>query len=84
MEAKSGGDELDMLKQLLKMVAQTNANELDCDEVHSVVDIYAEAVARGEDPSLILPLVKHHLEMCLPCLEEYEALLRILEESTTP
>ena len=70
-----------MLIQLMKMITNTREDEIDCDEVHNVVDVYAEAVARGEDPSEILPLVKHHLEMCAPCLEEYEALMRILEET---
>jgi hypothetical protein len=69
-----------MLKQLLKMISNTREDEIDCDDVLNIVDVYAEAVARGEDPSEMLPLVKHHLEMCAPCLEEYEALLRILEE----
>jgi hypothetical protein len=68
-----------MLKTLLKMIIDTREVEIDCDEVHNVVDIYAEAVARGEDPKEILPLVKQHLEICKPCLEEFEALLRILE-----
>jgi uncharacterized protein (UPF0335 family) len=70
-----------MLRKLMKMVSKTEAVEIDCGEVHNVVDVYAEAVARGEDPSIILPLVKHHLEMCEACLEEYEALLRILEQA---
>jgi hypothetical protein len=70
-----------MLKQLLKMVSKTKDNEIDCDEVYNVIDVYSEAVARGEDPSEILPLVKHHLEMCVSCLEEYEALMRILESA---
>lgn len=69
-----------MLKQLLKMISNTREDEIDCDDVLNIVDVYAEAVARGEDPSEMLPLVKHHLELCAPCLEEYEALLRILEE----
>jgi hypothetical protein len=70
-----------MLKLFLKMIIDTRQDEIDCDEVHNVVDIYAEAVARGEDPSEILPLVKQHLEICKPCLEEYEALLHILEKT---
>lgn len=71
-----------MLKQFLKMINQTRKEEIDCDELQNVIDVYAEVVARGEDPSEILPLVKQHLEICNPCLEEYEALLRILEETS--
>jgi hypothetical protein len=70
-----------MLKQLMKMISNTREEEIDCEEVYDVIDVYAEAVARGEDASEMLPLVKHHLEMCAPCLEEYEALKRILEET---
>lgn len=71
-----------MLKQLMKMISNTREFEIDCAKVYDVVDVYAEAVARGEDPSAILPLVKHHLEMCAPCLEEYEALMRVIEQGS--
>lgn len=64
------------------MVTVTYEEEIDCGEFHDVIDVYAESVARGEDPSKILPLVKRHLEICKPCIEEYEALLRILEETS--
>ena len=69
-----------MLKQLMKMISNTRDDEIDCKEVYDVIDVYAEAVARGEDASAILPLVKHHLAMCAPCLEEYEALMRVIEQ----
>ena len=68
-----------MLKKLLGMVEKTNEQELDCAEVFEVLDIYAEAMVRGEDTSAMLPKVKHHIEMCRDCFEEYEALVRILE-----
>ncbi|MCK4741724.1 MAG: hypothetical protein KAS80_05530 [Anaerolineales bacterium] len=68
-----------MLKKLLGMVEKTNEQEMDCAEVFEVLDVYAEAVVRGEDTSAMLPKVKHHIEMCRDCFEEYEALVRILE-----
>ncbi len=68
-----------MLKKLLGMVEKTHEQEMDCEEVFEVLDIYAEAMVRGEDTSAMLPKVKHHLEMCRDCFEEYEALVRILE-----
>ena len=67
------------LEGLLKTLAATHQNELDCQEVYEVVDVYAEMSARGEDVSEVLPMVKHHLEMCKDCLEEFDALMRILE-----
>lgn len=64
---------------LVKMVANTNEVELSCDEVYVLLDQYTEMVLRGEDVSKFMPEVKHHLEMCGECKEEYEALYRILE-----
>ena len=40
---------------------------------------YAEASQRGEDVDNLKPLIRHHLEMCKECDEEYQALLRVLE-----
>lgn len=71
------------MQRLLQMLANTRAEELDCGEVHRVIDVYAEASARGENPAKLLPMIKHHLEMCNCCDEEYEALLRILEQDSS-
>lgn len=66
------------LKQLLDKVARTRDDEIDCQEVFELIDLYAEASSQGHDAGAMLPLVKHHLEMCSECLEEYQALLQIL------
>ncbi|MGD2253814.1 MAG: hypothetical protein PVF70_12945 [Anaerolineales bacterium] len=70
---------MDVLKSMLEEIVKTEQAEPDCDQVHQLVDVFAEAVARGEDVSEMLPLVKLHLELCRDCREECEALLRILE-----
>ncbi len=67
------------LKRLLQGIARTNDHEIGCDEVYDVLDQYAEAVASGQEVADIMPLVKHHLDMCPDCFEECEALLKILE-----
>jgi hypothetical protein len=63
----------------LEMMAMTEDQELTCDEVHALIDQFAEMHLRGEDPSRLLPLVQRHLEMCPDCREEYEALLEALQ-----
>lgn len=68
-----------VLKGLLQALVHTHEDELDCQQVYEVIDVYAEMSARGEDVSEALPLVKHHLEMCKDCMEEYEALMQVLE-----
>jgi len=67
------------LQKMLQMLDQTQEEEYSCDEVYQLLDQYAEAVERGEDVAQMMPLVKHHLDMCRDCHEEYEALLDILE-----
>lgn len=66
-------------KKMLMMIEKTQEKELSCDEVHALLDQYAEMTIRGEDAAELLPLVHYHLEMCPDCKEEYEALTRILE-----
>lgn len=72
-------DPIASIKQLLKSLEKTQEHEIDCDEVFEVLDIYAEFEARGEDPGKVLPLVKQHLEICMCCHQELEALIQILE-----
>jgi hypothetical protein len=66
------------LRSLLDNISKTQDIELPCDDVFELIDEYADAAARGEDTSKLMPLVKQHLEICRDCLEEYEALVRML------
>ena len=70
----------DRALKMLRKLENTQDVELSCDEVFDLLDVYAEMALRGEDVSESLPLVKHHLEMCPDCREEYEALMRILRQ----
>jgi hypothetical protein len=75
---------LHVIKGLLEQVARTHEDEPDCEKVDEVMDIVAEAAARGEDISRLTPLVLKHFEMCKSCREEFEALLRILQAEEPP
>jgi len=68
-----------MMKNLLRSLAMTEEHEISCDDVFAVLDEFAEAVRRGENVLLLIPLVRQHLDMCPDCREEYEALLRMLQ-----
>jgi hypothetical protein len=68
-----------MLKKLLMAIEQTQEVEYDCGEVYQLLDQYADMVNNGEDATQLMPLVKHHLEMCPDCREEYDALMRVIE-----
>ena len=75
----SGASSEQVLRKLLKAVEQTQEVEYSCEEVYHLLDQYTEAVQRGEDAAQVMPLVKHHLDMCPDCREEFEALLSVLE-----
>ena len=68
----------DNMKSLLEHISKTQDVELPCDDVYELIDEFADAASRGEDTSKLMPLVQHHLEICRDCLEEYEALLRMI------
>ena len=56
----------------------TQDEELDCDECHGLLDLFAEMHADGKDVRALLPLVYLHLQACGDCFEEFEALRRIV------
>jgi dissimilatory sulfite reductase (desulfoviridin) alpha/beta subunit len=72
-----------MMSKLLQMVENTDEVEIACDEVYEILDQYVELEARGEDVASLLPLVKRHLDKCRDCHEEYEALVRVFEATSS-
>jgi len=66
------------MKTMLEMVAHTQEQEISCDELHALIDQFAEMKMRGEDPTRFMPFVQQHLDMCPDCRAEYEALLEAL------
>ncbi len=68
-----------VIYRLISRLENTREDELSCDEVFALVDEYVEASQRGEDVGNLKPLLRHHLDMCQECGEEYEALLKVLE-----
>jgi len=69
------------VRAMAHMLQHTHENELTCDEVHHLLDQFADLVSQGEDAGHLMPLVEQHLDLCAECREEYEALLRVLEAS---
>ncbi|MEZ5356867.1 MAG: hypothetical protein R2762_29870 [Bryobacteraceae bacterium] len=77
-------DELDNLLQLL---GNTRAEEIDCEQCLDLVAEFAERVLAGKSPAERLIAVEQHLSVCAECREEYEALrlaLRRLESGRQP
>ncbi len=58
---------------LLRAIAFTKPEEVDCEEFLSAVSGYVESLANGQ-PVPCSDAIHQHLEVCPECLEEYEAL----------
>lgn len=71
------------MARILRMLANTEPNELDCQEAFALLDEFVEMQARGEDAAQYLPLVYEHLKICGDCREEYEALLSLVAMEAT-
>jgi hypothetical protein len=61
-------------KKILISLTMTNEEEIDCEECYHHMDQFADMLREGEDPDKVLPLVKHHLDLCGDCNEEFKAL----------
>lgn len=68
-----------MTQKILEMLKKTQEEELTCDEVFALLDQFAEMAARGEPVASLMPLVQQHLDLCGDCREEYESLLRVIQ-----
>jgi len=65
---------------LLEALSLTKAEELTCGDCLKLVAEFAESSLAGKSPSESLQAVKHHLDICAECREEYEALLTALKD----
>lgn len=70
------------IKGMINMVDATADIEIACEEAYRLLDEYADMMLRGEDPGALLPQVKHHLDLCMDCREEFDMLLSVLRATT--
>lgn len=66
-------------EQMIQMIASTTEDEIDCGQAFELMHQYAELVSSGQDASVLLPAVHKHIEICLDCRQELEALLRAIQ-----
>lgn len=65
----------------LRVLEEVRAEELTCDEIYSKLDEYVDRQANKHDAAQLMPLIREHLDICPECCEEYEALLKVVEEA---
>lgn len=64
---------------LMRLVALTKDDEIDCERCLALVAEFAEEELAGRSIPVALGAVEQHLSVCPECREEYEALLRALK-----
>ena len=67
------------LAKVIEALSMTYEEEIDCDGCYEEVDKYVDLLKEGRDPTEVMPMVEHHLQICDCCTEELKALLEALE-----
>ena len=67
------------LKQMIRDALTTRPDELSCGQCFDHLDHFAELSLVGKSAGEAMPLVQDHLEHCVDCREEFEALLQALQ-----
>ncbi len=65
----------------LRVLEEVRSEELTCDEIYSKLDEYVDRQAGRHDAAQLMPLIREHLDICPECCEEYEALLKVVQEA---
>ena len=74
---KLSRDEID---ELLRIVSLTQETELNCEQCLALVAEFAEQQLTGKSIQEGLIAVEQHLHVCAECRDEYETLLRTLDD----
>ena len=64
--------------RMLQMILTTKEDVMGCDECFELFDRCADLIASGLTFEDFYPQVKQHLEDCVCCVEEFDALLTAL------
>jgi ubiquitin len=72
----------DRFEKWLRNIYETREEEISCTECFDLVSVVVDLEISGKNVTSQMQQVKHHLNQCRACREEYEALrdLRLLEE----
>lgn len=70
--------QFDVLREIVRGIVTTHANEIDCHSCFKDLDRLAELQLTGKSPTKAMRLVQDHLDRCRDCREEFEALFNTL------
>lgn len=67
----------------LRVLESVREEDVPCDEIYSRIDEYVEREVDKKDAAQLMPLIREHLDICSECCEEYQALLDVLEKTSS-
>jgi hypothetical protein len=65
---------IERVERALRLIYDTQAAEIDCTECFERVSDYVDLEIAGEKAAEKMPALRHHLDLCGVCREEYETL----------
>jgi hypothetical protein len=69
------------IARLMVILCDTRDDEFSCEEVFGRLDEYVDCILAQRDVGSERPLLEHHLERCVDCRDELEALVHALESA---
>ena len=69
----------EVVQKMMEAVKMTREHELDCGHCYDEIDQFVELELSGKNAADAMPLVQAHLDICVACREEYQALLDALK-----
>ena len=67
------------IKKMMNSVKMTRGHELTCGHCYDEIDQFIELELSDKNVAEIMPLVQEHLDRCVACREEYQALLEAIK-----
>jgi len=64
-----------MIKDMVREIVTTREDEMECPECFEHLDHFADLLLSGADLDNMMLRLRHHLEHCPHCKEEFDVLL---------
>ena len=74
----------EVVQEFMRVLERARLEEMPCSHVFELMDEYVDREMGGEAAARLMPLLREHFDLCHDCREEYEGLLRALQQSSGP
>ena len=71
----------EVVVRFFKLLEQIREEDMSCDDMYRQLDEFVEEEVKSKDAAKLMPLIQEHIDFCSDCDDEYQALLRVLENT---